>query len=73
MNEEYEYHEVVVEGEDDDENDEDYVNEDGESSEDEGMIDEEDNEGENMGYQPTNPLHYLRMIRQILTGYLNAN
>lgn len=29
---------------------------------------EDDSADEDGGYQPTNPLHYIRMIRQILTG-----
>jgi len=70
-----EYSQVVVEGEDDDdENDEDYYDENDngdpvEQSTEGDMSDEDDHAGENMGYQPTNPIHYLRMIRQILTGF----
>jgi hypothetical protein len=56
------------------------------SEEDEGMEDEnanasevlaalmeDDSGGEDGGYQPTNPLHYIRMIRQILTGYVQQS
>lgn len=71
-NEEYQF--VEVYGSDDD--DPDYAENDAEGGQDESMEDDDneededdENEGENMAYQPTNPMHYLRMIRQILTGH----
>ena len=63
------YYEVEAEGGEDSEDEE--LNADDEEP---AAIMEEDSEsGEDGGYQPTNPLHYIRMIRQILSGYETHN
>lgn len=54
-----------VEGDDDEEVE---PTDDGEEGVLAAMLDDDEEDGGE--YQPTNPLHYIRMIRQILTGYV---
>jgi hypothetical protein len=71
-NEEYLYGDDAIAGGEEDDGEEDEQQQEQHESDDEEVVMDDDDDTYLAGFQPTNPLHYLRMITQIMRGYVTT-